>query len=147
MPGEGAAGAAPPEETGGSAKEEAAQEADPEDEEEDPQLPPQGREAEGTEGQLQPGGEAGPGAHAGPFLTPSRWKEPASLWLQSFYSLRTHFMCFPGWVRHFIRHVHSRGCCEKSLFSQKLKRWSQSTWAVLTEKHRPGSLKTAALWF
>ncbi|XP_036096227.1 lysine-specific demethylase 4B isoform X1 [Molossus molossus] len=58
LPGEGAAGAALPEETSGSAKEEAAQEADPEDEEEDPQLPPQGREVEGTEedrrGKLRP---------------------------------------------------------------------------------------------
>ncbi|XP_036168087.1 lysine-specific demethylase 4B isoform X9 [Myotis myotis] len=58
LPGEGAAGTAPPEETSGSAKEETAQEADPEDEEEDPQLPPQGREAEGTEedrrGKLRP---------------------------------------------------------------------------------------------
>lgn len=133
MPGEGTAGAAPPEETSGSAKEEAAQEADPEDEEEDPQLPPQGREAEGTEGQLQPGGEATTGAHAGSFLTPGRWKEPASLWLQSFCSLRTQFMCFPGRVRHFIRNVHSRGCWEKSLFSQKLKRGGLSPLGLFSQ--------------
>ncbi|XP_066131223.1 lysine-specific demethylase 4B isoform X4 [Saccopteryx bilineata] len=58
FPGEGAAGVALPEETSSSVKEEATQEADPEDEEEDPQLPPQGREAEGTEedrrGKLRP---------------------------------------------------------------------------------------------
>lgn len=45
------AGAALLEEAGGSVKEETPQEADPEDEEEDPQLPPQGREAESAEGQ------------------------------------------------------------------------------------------------
>ncbi|KAF6306446.1 lysine demethylase 4B [Rhinolophus ferrumequinum] len=57
-PGEGAAGAALLEEAGGSVKEETPQEADPEDEEEDPQLPPQGREAESAEedgrGKLRP---------------------------------------------------------------------------------------------
>lgn len=114
-------------------KEEAAQEADPEDEEEDPQLPPQGREAEGSEGQLQPGGEARPGAHAGSSLTPGRWKKPASLWLQSSWSLRTQFMCLSGWVRHFIRHGRSRGCCEKSLFSQKLKRGGLSPLGLFSE--------------
>ncbi|XP_066200910.1 lysine-specific demethylase 4B isoform X3 [Saccopteryx leptura] len=58
FPGEGAAGVALPEETSSSVKEEATQEVDPEDEEEDPQLPPQGREAEGAEedrrGKLRP---------------------------------------------------------------------------------------------
>ncbi|KAM8764192.1 lysine-specific demethylase 4B isoform 2-T2 [Rhynchonycteris naso] len=58
FPGEGAAGVALPEETSSSVKEEATQEADPEDEEEDPQLPPQGQEAEGAEedrrGKLRP---------------------------------------------------------------------------------------------
>nr|XP_019599713.1 PREDICTED: lysine-specific demethylase 4B isoform X2 [Rhinolophus sinicus] len=57
-PGEGVAGAALLEEAGGSVKEETPQEADPEDEEEDPQLPPQGREAESAEedgrGKLRP---------------------------------------------------------------------------------------------
>lgn len=57
-PGEGAAGATLLEEAGGSVKEETPQEADPEDEEEDPQLPPQGREAESAEedgrGKLRP---------------------------------------------------------------------------------------------
>lgn len=124
MPGEGAAGAALLEETSGSAKEEAAQEADPEDEEEDPQLPPQGREVEGTEGQLQLRGQARPGAHAGSFLA-QQWKEPAFTVATESLLFKNPLHVLPGWMRHFIKRVHSRGAVQSPPSPTNRKRRSQ----------------------
>lgn len=68
------------------------QEADPEDEEEDPQPPPQGREAEGPEGQSQPAGRPGhpgSGAHVGSLRARSWRKEAVFAVAPSPCSLRT----------------------------------------------------------
>lgn len=78
------------------------QEADPEDEEEDPQPPPQGREAEGPEGESRWAGRlggAGLGTHVSSCRACSQWKEPAFAVAPSPHSLRTPNSCalLAGW--------------------------------------------------
>lgn len=72
-------------------------------------------------------------AHAHSFLTPSWHKEPAFTVATESLLLKNpiHELSWLGEAFH--ENVHSGGCCDKSHFSQKLKRGHRSLFGLLPQ--------------